>query len=281
MSRTILRRIQTRELYKCVDFKVVDWDLREIFEEKITAAHIVQAVRNMNMDVPPLIESSDSSSSVSTQEDEESLQVEDVIVDFSKMHHGMGARNPLDFVRFYSKRTPHGMSPLYIIAFSKTHLTFLIVSLEAGRGVYSNVMPPCFAEVLLRVYTRKPKFYGLVQAGYRLLLADLQATTKPADDSHVASMSTDPRTPTIPTVTPPLTEAPSTPKPHSRSSSFTFPTGGSGVAVTPFSNNQFTTVSPTFAPDSPTQGNKKAKGRKRSRDETSSLTTSTAKKRKA
>lgn len=36
----------------------------------------------------------------------------DVIVDASTMHYGMKAKNPLDSVKWYSKRSPDGTSPL-------------------------------------------------------------------------------------------------------------------------------------------------------------------------
>lgn len=35
--------------------------------------------------------------------DTQELQESDIIVDFSVMHYGMKAENPLDFVKFYSK----------------------------------------------------------------------------------------------------------------------------------------------------------------------------------
>ena len=44
-----------------------------------------------------------------TAGDGEQLEVKDVIVDFSTMHYGMKEKNPLDFVKFYSKRSPNGM----------------------------------------------------------------------------------------------------------------------------------------------------------------------------
>lgn len=37
----------------------------------------------------------------------DSLEAKDVIVDFSSMHYGMKDKNPLDFVKFYSKRNPN------------------------------------------------------------------------------------------------------------------------------------------------------------------------------
>lgn len=68
--------------------------------------------------------------------------------------------------------------------------------------------------------------------------------------------------------TPPATEAPSTPKAHSRSTSFTFGNMlGSGSGTTPFANNTFTTVDKTYVPGSPSQNTKRAKGIKRTRND--------------
>jgi len=129
----------------------------------------------------------------------------------------------LDFVKFYSKRNPD-------------------ISSKAGRGDYSNLMPQYFTEDLLRVYTKKPQYFGLVQAGYRAVLASV------AERSDI-SLSPDPHASTdsvAETITPPATEAPSTPPAHSHSSS------GDLGKRTPFSNNSFTTVSKDYGvPNSP------------------------------
>ena len=44
-----------------------------------------------------------------TLEDISDLTPNKVIVTFSTMHYGMKDRNPLDFVKFYSKNRPNGM----------------------------------------------------------------------------------------------------------------------------------------------------------------------------
>ncbi|PPQ88883.1 hypothetical protein CVT25_009118 [Psilocybe cyanescens] len=259
-AQSIFHRIKVRDLYKCVDYKVIDWPMREIFKEHVTAKRIVEAARNLVFDQSPLglpgMERSESSSTISSLEEAEALEINDVIVDFSTMHYGMKEKNPLDCIRFYSKTNPK-------------------ISMKAERGVYSNLMPPVFAEVILRVYTKKQRFYGLVQAGYRAILASLQATSSPPNSQPISasdlSIALDPMAPT-----PPATEAPTTPKATSRNASFTF-----GSAATPFSNNEFTTVPPTFAPASPTEGNKKAKGRKRLRDDVTLTPGAANKKRRA
>ena len=108
--------------------------------------------------------------------------------------------------------------------------------------------PQWFAEDLLCVYTKKPQFFGLVQAGYRAVLANMPNEI----DSELPDTS-DSMAPT-----PPSTEAASIHKAkgHSCNSSFSFPIP-SGSPTTAFSNNSFTTVPSTFAPGSPSQTTKK------------------------
>jgi hypothetical protein len=128
--------------------------------------------------------------------------------------------------------------------------------------------PQWFAEYFLRVYTKKPQFFGLVQAGYRDVLANMpnQFNLERLALLEVPStLDLDSMAPT-----PPATEAPSTPKAkgHSRDNSFSF-SNASGSSKTPFLNNSFTTVPPTFTPGSPSQTSKKRRNAsaKRLRDD--------------
>lgn len=94
-ARAIFDRIHTRDIYKCVDFKVIDWPMRSLFQKHITAARIVEACRELTL------------VSASTEDaDASSLQESDVVINFALMHYGMKEKNPLDFVRFYSKHHP-------------------------------------------------------------------------------------------------------------------------------------------------------------------------------
>ena len=115
--------------------------------------------------------------------------------------------------------------------------------------------PQWFGEEFLRVYTKKPQFFWLVQAGYRDVLAkmpnefDLERLETLVVPSALDAMAP----------TPPETEAPSTPKAkgHSRDNSFTLPSASGPSSTTPFANNSFTTVPPTFTPGSPSRNSKK------------------------
>ncbi|KAF8994577.1 hypothetical protein BDQ17DRAFT_1251557 [Cyathus striatus] len=213
-SRAIFERIRMRDLYRCVDYKVIDWPYRDYCKQNITAKRIVEEANKLPV-TPPV-----------DGDDVEPLTEEDVIVDFSTMHYGMKEKNPLEFVSFYSKRNPNKCA-------------------KANRGDYSNLMPQLFAEVLVRIYTKKAQYFGIVQSGYREVLRQLDSEP-PLLDLNDAIISTG-----TGAITPPVTEAPSTPKAHSRHPSFSnlsFSTG------TPFTNNEFTTVPPGFAPKSPLRG---------------------------
>lgn len=131
----------------------------------------------------------------------------------------------------------------------------LLESMKACRGEYSNVMPQYFAEEHLRIYTKKPEHFGLIQAGYRAILAQMQKTLNKEED--ISSVN-----PAASVPTPPATEAPSTPR--SRNASLP---KGSGPSSTPFSINSFTTVDPNFVPLSPIQATRRASGQKRQREE--------------
>ncbi|KAG6839922.1 hypothetical protein C0991_010332 [Blastosporella zonata] len=213
-SRAIFDRIRTRDLYQMVDYKVVDWPWVSIFQKGITPEKIVDAVKgSKDASVAKLVRN---------------LKVDDVICDFSLMHYGMKEKNPLDFVKFYSKR--HRDSSAF-----------------AERGVYSNLMPQFHAELLVRIYTKTADYFGIVQAGYRACLAALPTQLPEEVRSASASVQTGPVEGSV-EPTPPLPDAPTTPRTFSRVNSFR------DSADATFSNNSFTTVAPSFALPSPTRG---------------------------
>ncbi|TFK33680.1 hypothetical protein BDQ12DRAFT_637222 [Crucibulum laeve] len=242
-ARAIFARIHTRDLYKCVDYKVIDWPLRAVFREHITPEHIVEAANALSVGPSTPVTEDDLELKIPAPP----LEVKDVIVDFSTMHYGMKEKNPLDYIKFYSKRNPNQ-------------------SAIAGRGDYSNLMPQYFAEDLIRVYTKKPQYFGLVQAGYRAVLAAMENSAPfPLSPPLDAVLEGDG---TTSLKTPPATEPPTTPKAQSRQASFTFLSVGASSTATPFSNNSFTTVSPRYMPTSPTQTAKRTRSvAKRAREE--------------
>jgi len=240
-ARAIFYRIRTRDLYRCVDYKAFGWEYRELCRKHITPEHIVAAAKSL----PPT--SSSEAEIVDSLEAEtvdslkagtvDSLEAKHVIVDFSPMHYGMEERNPLDFIRFYSKQKPDQCA-------------------QAGPGDLSILMPAVFGEVLLRVYTRDVRYFGIIQAGYREVLKALPDRVSPSLPEPSAPVVE--RTPS----------PPSTPRGHSRNTSFTFPAPNVTPVSKAFSNNTFTTVAPNFVPRSPTQEHRKPRS-KRERDDDS------------
>ncbi|THH32180.1 hypothetical protein EUX98_g2013 [Antrodiella citrinella] len=144
-ARAIFDRISSRNLYKMVDFNIILWKDQKLFKEQFTPERIVDAVKRHTFTEKDEI----------TPENVAALSAKDIIVDLSPMHYGMKDKNPLDFVKFYSKRSPN-------------------VSQHAGPGDISLLMPQTFGEVLLRVFTRRDSCFGLVQTGWRDLLEELE-----------------------------------------------------------------------------------------------------------
>jgi len=103
-----------------------------------------------------------------------------------------------------------------------------------------------FILILWQLTKAFARFFGIVQAGYRAVLDAM----------------TDPVSPILPapelmnTLTP--TEAPSTPRAQSHNASLTLSEGSTTNITTPlsFSINSFTTVPPTFVPNTPMQKNR-------------------------
>ena len=162
-AQGILERIQNRDLYRCVDYKVFDWEHRELLQESITSEDIVAEAKrecsaraSSGQPAAELdLEIDDESDDISP-EDIEDLTKEKVIVSFSTMHYGMKEKNPLNFVKFYPKDRPNGMQ--YYIRIVRTVSNQYLECRHARRGDLSLLMPQQFAEVLLRVYTKDVRY---------------------------------------------------------------------------------------------------------------------------
>ncbi|KAK7053755.1 glycoside hydrolase family 3 protein [Favolaschia claudopus] len=158
VSRAIFGRIPRRDLYKAVAQRIVEWKDYEHFEQYITKERIVQEARRLAVEEGTKIDLAD-------------LTDDSVIVAHSEMHYGMKEHNPLNFVKFYSKRNPNVCAP-------------------AEEFDYSMLMPKIFIEVKMTIFTKHPQYFGLVQAGYR---AVLNSMSEPAIE--VEPPSTPPRQP--------------------------------------------------------------------------------------
>ncbi|KAJ7683564.1 hypothetical protein B0H17DRAFT_1205071 [Mycena rosella] len=184
-AQTIFERVHIRELYKFVDSRVIEWERRDLFRERITRERIVEEARRL-------------AAQDRTNIDLTELTPDSVIVDHAMLHYGMKDKNPLDFVKFYSKRN-----------FNKAS--------RAQKGDYSMLMPPIFAEVNLTVFTKHPQYLGLVQAGYRAVLKsipDVPTTTIEPPSTPTRGHSRNPSSSSIAEnsfTTVPLNYAPTTP----------------------------------------------------------------------
>ncbi|KAF5309219.1 hypothetical protein D9619_012736 [Psilocybe cf. subviscida] len=222
-ARAILRAISKRELYRHVDFKTIEWPLRDIFRRHVTSEKIVERARSV----------------FSKSDDVQDLQVSDVIVNFSTRSYGMREHNPVDHVLFYSKRNPTQCN-------------------KADRGVITSVLPKWFAEDVLNIYTKKAKHVAAVQAGYRAILNDLQndenLTLNEEEDSFSAPPKGDDPSNTAKVSTSVGLGCPSTPpKARAFRRTASIKDMGGEKDSTPFSNNAFTTL-PVNLPPSPSQG---------------------------
>jgi hypothetical protein len=96
-SRDIFERLRVRDLYKYVDYKILPWHLTDACEQHVTPARIVEAAKL-------LAASSNNADVISTAS---SLDESHIIVGFSTLHYGMKEKNPMETVKFYSKRNPN------------------------------------------------------------------------------------------------------------------------------------------------------------------------------
>lgn len=84
-----------------VDNKTFEWAHQELCQKQFTPARIVEAAKE------EFAKSSEGELCSKTLDVTE-LSPDDVIVDFCKLHYGKKDANPLDTIKFYSKRSPNG-----------------------------------------------------------------------------------------------------------------------------------------------------------------------------
>jgi deoxynucleoside triphosphate triphosphohydrolase SAMHD1 len=83
-----------------VDYKVFTWEWKGNLGKFLNAEAIVAAAKSHRPE-------NDEEQTVL-----EELSIRHVIIDEAVLHYGMGNSNPIDKIRFYSKRKPNGMSSL-------------------------------------------------------------------------------------------------------------------------------------------------------------------------
>jgi hypothetical protein len=220
---------------------VVPWPSIDVVKKHMTSEWIVAAAKALPTHAASTVAGD------STPVNVDALTKDDVVVDFSLMHYGMKERNPLDFIKFYSKRNPNRK---FLRQLSILSITLVLGGASAGPGDYSNLMPQFHAELLMRIYTKKVEYYGLIQAGYRVCLVKINDLLN-SGMSPTLTSSPGPRhgrrEEESMAPTPPATGAPTTP--HVRAS----PSFNLGVVGTPLIPNDFMTVPKDYAPKSPSR----------------------------
>jgi deoxynucleoside triphosphate triphosphohydrolase SAMHD1 len=124
-ARSIMRRVLKRDLYRLVDENVFDWASHDALKAEVTPELITAAAKSLFVPSSPALSMSISAASTTTTASAgmteggtdsaealialaQDLTVEHVIVDIARLHYGMKDRNPIDFVKFYSKHKPNG-----------------------------------------------------------------------------------------------------------------------------------------------------------------------------
>ncbi|KZS90930.1 HD-domain/PDEase-like protein, partial [Sistotremastrum niveocremeum HHB9708] len=141
-SRDIIRRVRKRQFYAEVDQVYIPWAAGKRWEKELTAEKIFQQYQAL--DATCNKEDDD----VHTHEDE-ALKVEDILIHHGPLHWGRGSNNPIQNVRFYSKRNAHE-------------------ALLAKTELVTHVLPKRFGEIQVRIYTKNVgRHFGLLQEAYR------------------------------------------------------------------------------------------------------------------
>ncbi|PCH41716.1 hypothetical protein WOLCODRAFT_71312 [Wolfiporia cocos MD-104 SS10] len=242
-ARAIFHRVNKRDLYKCVDYKVFSYTQYDYLGTHFTPERIVQAAQADGLDdVDPQLA--------------EELDAKHVIVDLSRLHYGMREKNPLDSVSFYSKHNRNFCG-------------------LANREDLTLLLPSEFEEVLLRIYTRDSRFFGRIQAGYNALLREMQSKTV----SHQPNLMLDLMPPLDDDEF--LSDSPPQPRPRDKRPFSRVQSADARLssAVTHLSPNSFTAVPRNYPGRlaSPTKDSKKERVQKRGPDEAGLGTTPTKK----
>ena len=152
-ARTILKKIESRNLYKFVG----ETQPREEKIEKENYEHLPKEI---------------ASAKPSDVELEAELKAEDLIVDVINMDYGMEDKNPIDHVRFYCKSD-------------------LSKAIMITKNQVSQLLPERFAEQLIRVYCKKTDEKTLFAARQHFVHWCLISNfTKPQDGDVVAPLIT-------------------------------------------------------------------------------------------
>ncbi|KAL1743865.1 hypothetical protein HDZ31DRAFT_39918 [Schizophyllum fasciatum] len=192
-AQAILERIRKRDHYRRVDHGRFGWFEMDMCRQFITPEAITKEARR-------IIDAGDCAYPFTSSE----LPDDNVIVALSPLHYGMKDKNPLEGLKFYNRK----LNPDHARA--------------AGPGDYSTLAPEVCGEVLIQIFTKQRRFYGVVQNAYRRV---------------VENAKTQPTTPVIPALdaalpTPSLTAPPHRVTPPSTPPAVLQPTNASPSPLT-------------------------------------------------
>jgi len=159
-ARRIFERVENRDLYKCIDYKVFNYSDKKTLDEFITPEAIVQRAKALPPGVITKAEQRDDNDiEWSDSEEDEGgqtaaaldvdpvlqaeLTAEQVIVTMSTMHYGMKEKNPLDFVQFYTKNKRNRMCPRLGDTMRKLNHFHRVFQAETRRPVDTNASSVC------------------------------------------------------------------------------------------------------------------------------------------
>ncbi|KAJ3370163.1 SAM domain and HD [Kappamyces sp. JEL0680] len=132
-SRRILRRLRSRDLYRFADQTLIPVELfDEIDCTTITSREIYKHC------------------------DQESLNEDDIIVQWLTLNYAMKDRNPVDSVKFFTKYDA-------------------VKTVSIQKELVSGFIPQQFKEITVRVYSKQSHLTAKIQMGFRKLLASINA----------------------------------------------------------------------------------------------------------
>ncbi len=155
-AQAILHRIRVRDLYKCVDYKVFEWELKKQIRATFTAESVVKAFKDLYANRASLAPEQKEGLDNVKPEDAAELRAEHVIIDLTERHHGMKNENPLDYMKFYSKHNPNRKR-------FRSYQIHRTAHCNCSGGVHANeddisvTLPRSFGELMLKVYTREAR----------------------------------------------------------------------------------------------------------------------------
>ncbi|TIA83461.1 hypothetical protein E3P94_00852 [Wallemia ichthyophaga] len=138
-ARSILERLYLRDLYRCVDHSV--YPSSDFSKEDIA---------NLNSELV-----------ASHAPDNVELSADDIIVDWTRIHHGMKQEDPVSKIWFFSK---YGKGPDYKF------------KLRKDQSLYAR--PEHFEELWLRCFTKDASKFGAVQHAFRAARYDLERSNE-------------------------------------------------------------------------------------------------------